>query len=250
MSNNILKDALEKYEKEGKFHSSLSTYKKDGYQDLIEYLNDNGANYGETSIVGNDMVIYNADQYDSGLRRLHGRMRNLKHLDEAWEMPKLKRDRAKVKGSSKYKSYGSWTKVLGGKNLMAFESFKKQWEMTDDEIKARQQEIYDDPHAENDLSRPYTGEDVEEYSVYICTGYGTPNHRESGAYSTTGTDAVNAAKRFATQSNNVWHGKYGTEWEVIPLRIKPAPMRNGIPSGSEYVRDEKGNELLLVPKSK
>lgn len=124
--NEKLKNALAHYRNEGRFHSSVSTYKTDGYMDLVAWLQENGENYGETSITGGDMVVYNADIYDSGLRTAK-KLRNIKSLDESlnegWSMPKLKRDRAKVKGSAKYKSYGSWTKILGGKNLMTFESY-------------------------------------------------------------------------------------------------------------------------------
>jgi hypothetical protein len=84
-----------------------------------------------------------------------------------------------------------------------------------------------------DIHRPY--------SVYICSGKGN-NYRDSGSYTAYGTSYLDAALRFARHWNHCTLLKtYGEKW-------KKSGRRARMPKRHCYLKDEKGNRLLMLSR--
>lgn len=77
------------------------------------------------------------------------------------------------------------------------------------------------------------------YRIFICSGKGK-NRRESGVYTELATNYLNAAKRFGDHSNVCsCSNKYGSDWKITG-------RKKGNPKSHSYLKDEKGNELLII----
>ena len=75
-----------------------------------------------------------------------------------------------------------------------------------------------------------------EYKVYIVNG-----DRESGAYTTYGKNYIDASNYFSSHWNDVQQSnEYGTNWKEIGQK------KEGMPKKHQYLKDEKGNTILLV----
>lgn len=81
-----------------------------------------------------------------------------------------------------------------------------------------------------------------EYQVFICYGRGR-NRRESGAYTAYGTSYQKAAMAFTSR----WDAISGLP-PVWGKRWRKTSRRPGYPRSHQFLRDEKGRELLLIRK--
>lgn len=75
-----------------------------------------------------------------------------------------------------------------------------------------------------------------EYKVYIVDG-----DRERGSYTAYGKNYIDASNYFASHWNNVRQSnEYGTRWTELGQK------KEGMPKKHQYLKDEKGNTILLV----
>lgn len=78
-----------------------------------------------------------------------------------------------------------------------------------------------------------------EYKVFICSGK-RKNRRESGAYTHLANSYLNAATIFGGHWNTCTCSKrYGTDWKLTR-------RKKGNPKSHSYLKDELGNELLII----
>jgi hypothetical protein len=77
------------------------------------------------------------------------------------------------------------------------------------------------------------------YHVYICSGKGD-DRRESGSYTTTGRNYIEAAFNFSSHWNRctAWT-KFGKDWSKIGSRLN-------MPIHHRYLKDNIGNMLLIL----